>query len=218
MNNVVAEISNHLLFRYRLKCHSVADGQKKPIELKPSFELPELQTLDGNKPFAQVRAAWNSDGLFFWVKVKGKKQSLWCRRTQLLESDGMQIWLDTRDTHNLHRATKFCHWFMFLPAGEGSDQKKPLSTMLKINRAREHSPTINRYPCEMTSSISKSGYSMAIFVPGIAINGWDSNEHRLIGFNYAIQDRELGFQCLSMGMDFPISEDPSLWQTLNLDG
>jgi hypothetical protein len=215
---VVSEIPDSLLFRFRLRCRKFNSGGKEAAELASSHALPLFGEgeLPSGKPFAQLRAGWNEQGMYFWLKVKGKKQSLWCRNTQLLESDGLQIWLDTRDTHNVHRATRFCHWFLLLPAGGGPATKKPIATMLKINRAKEHSPAINQMPISVDSKLQKSGYELAAFLPAECLNGWDSADHRLIGFNYVVNDRELGSQSLAVGLDYPVAEDPALWNTLVL--
>jgi hypothetical protein len=42
------------------------------------------------------------------------------------------------------------------------------------------------------------------------------NDHTRLGFNYAVIDRELGWQTFSLGQEYPIREDPSLWGTLEL--
>ncbi len=225
MNQTLAsEISSSLLFRYRLPCAKAPEAKtsesgRGPLALDEDFALPDIGNDEtGRKPFAELRTSWNEKGLYFSLHVTGKKQSLWCKRTQLLESDGLQFWIDTRDTHNVHRATRYCHWFLCLPQGDGGDQKKPLATMLKINRAKEHSPNINQYPLSISSNVAKTGYEMNIFVPGSTINGWDTTEHRMMGFNYLVYDRELGTQSLGVGLEYPIAEDPSLWNTLVLQG
>jgi len=193
-NSIVAQIPKNLLFRYRLNCHQFKKKVTKKFDLDESFQLP---------------------GFLITVAVTTKKQALWCRHSELLDSDGLQFWIDTRDTHNVHRATKFCHWFTVLPAS-GPKDNKPLVSMLKINRSRADSPTINRSPVQATSEIKKNGYVLRVFVPGETLNGWDANEHRHLGFNYAIIDRELGQQTLAIGPQLPIQEDPSLWQSLHL--
>ena len=57
---------------------------------------------------------------------------------------------------------------------------------------------------------------MSALVPAAALNGWDPEEHRNLGFNFMVNDCELGFQTLALGPDMPIEEDPSLWHTLQL--
>lgn len=221
MNQTIAsEVSNHLLFRYRIDCGRFNGPNRSASELPASCRLPVFNELDKNrdKPFAELRAAWNLDGLYFWLKVKGKKQSIWSRNTQLLDSDGLQVWIDTRDTHNIHRASKFCHWIVMLPAGGGNDGNEPIASMLNINRAREHSPSVNQMPISVSSSIQAGGYTLSAFIPAGTINGWNPDEHRMIGFHYVVTDRELGSQSLGVGVEYPIAEDPSLWSTLVLKG
>ena len=64
--------------------------------------------------------AWSAAGLVWQVTVDGKTQPPWCRDSRLEDSDGLQVWVDTRATLNVHRASRFCHRFMFLPRGGGS--------------------------------------------------------------------------------------------------
>ena len=215
--SVVSEISNNLMFRYRIPCLQIKKDTRQPEQIGKPYELPEFCSVDDGLPYATLRAAWSETGMYFWIKVEGKKQSLWCKRTQLLESDGLQLWIDTRDTHNLHRATKFCHWFLFLPQGDGHDEKQPIATMLKINRAREHSPSINQAKMEIACKSTKGGYTLSTFIPGAVLNGWNPNEHKQIGFSYSVYDREMGLQHLSVGSEYPVTEDPSLWHTLELN-
>ena len=46
--------------------------------------------------------------------------------------------------------------------------------------------------------------------------GFDPQDHPRLGFNYAVTDRELGQQTLTVGSPMPYQEDPSLWATLEL--
>ena len=58
-------------------------------------------------------------------------------QTRPEDSDGLQVWIDTRDVHNVHRAGRFCHRFIFLPGGGGRQLDEPVAQWLPINRARE---------------------------------------------------------------------------------
>lgn len=215
-NSIVAQVPKNLLFRYRISCQRFEGKFDKKFGLGPEFEIPHLGEFEKQRRFADVRVGWNTDGMFFDIEISGKKQSLWCRESELLESDGIQVWIDTRDTHNVHRASKFCHWFVWMPKGGGPLSDEPVSAMLKINRSSEDSPTINRHRIEVVSNVSKTGYRFSAFIPGKALNGWGTSDHRHLGFNYAVLDRELGWQTLAIGPELPIREDPSLWQTLTL--
>ena len=215
-NSIVSQVPRNLLFQYRIKCNKFDGKPNTKFELSKAYQLPHFGEFEQQANFADVRVGWNEEGLFVSMEVSGKEQSLWCRDTQLLDSDGLQIWIDTRDTHNVHRATKFCHWFLLLPSGGGVRNDSPMASMLKINRSKEDSPQINRFQIEVDAKISKRGYRLNSFIPGKALHGWDTSDHRTIGFNYAVVDRELGWQSLAIGPELPIMEDPSLWQSLQL--
>ena len=215
-NSIVAQVPKNLLFRYRIACQHFESKPTSKFVLPETHALPELGAFENQRKFADVRVGWSEEGLFISADVTGKTQALWCRETQLLESDGLQVWVDTRDTHNVHRASKFCHWFLLLPSGGGEANDQPVASMLKINRTKDDSPTINRFKIEVEAKIRKNGYRLTAFITGKSLNGWDPNDHRNLGFNYAAIDRELGWQTLAIGPELPISEDPSLWQSLQL--
>ena len=215
-NSIVAQVPKNLLFRYRIPCLAYDGKAGKGLELPESHQLPHFGGFENQQAFADVRAGWNQSGMYFSVNIACKKQSLWCRQNEVLESDGLHLWIDTRNTHNVHRASKFCHWFVLLPTGGGPQSKSPVATMLKINRSNEDPPTINRQEADLHAKLSKTGYELKVFIPGSSLHGWNTDDHRQLGFNYAICDRELGWQTLAIGPELPIREDPSLWQTMAL--
>jgi hypothetical protein len=182
------------------------------------LNLGELDagTADAENSFADVRAAWSHEGLAFNVRVEGKSQPVWCREGRLEDSDGFQVWLDTRATLNIHRASRYCHRFAFLPAGSGPGNVSPLADQLLINRARENARPIRPRELQVASKISKDGYLLAAFVPAVALAGFDPLQHRQIGFTYAVFDRELGMQTFATGAAFPFVEDPTCWAALEL--
>ncbi|MEO0716917.1 MAG: hypothetical protein AAFY58_07995, partial [Planctomycetota bacterium] len=196
-------------------------GSPKGVSFGDEHRLPDLATLDRETPsserrFADVRMAWSEEGLAFRVEVDEKRKPLWCRDTRLDESDGLHVWIDTRATHTLHRATKFCHRFVFTPAGGGSGATEPLADQVLINRARENARPVRPRELQVASKVTKSGYRLAAFVPASALGGFDPEQQPRIGFNYAVLDRELGMQTFANGASLPFDEDPSCWATLEL--
>jgi hypothetical protein len=191
------------------------------LELEESHRLLNLSELDAGtadreKSFADVRAAWGHEGMAFNVRVEGKSQPVWCREGRLEDSDGFQVWIDTRATLNIHRASRYCHRYVFLPAGGGPGQTAPVADQLLINRARENARPIRPRELQVGSKITKSGYLLAAFVPAAALAGFDPLQHRQIGFTYAVFDRELGLQTFATGAAFPFTEDPTCWAALEL--
>lgn len=205
------------LFQFAAPCHY----QKKlwsasGVQLGEAHRLPFFGELEERPQSADVRAAWSEAGLSFTVRVTGKKQAPWCRSTRIDESDGLQVWLDTRDTHNIHRAGRFCHRFVFLPAGAGQKLDQPVAELVPINRARELPKLIAPGTLGVRSEKRIDGYLLEAHIPAAAITGFDPSEHPKLGFSYAVIDREIGWQTFSIGPEFPFQEDPSLWGTLEL--
>ena len=167
-------------------------------------------------PTESTCAAWSEAGLVFAVRVSGKRQPPWCRDSRPEDSDGLQIWLDTRDVHNVHRAGHFCHRFCFLPAGTGHHLDQPVALWIPIHRVREQPRPIAAEQLVVRSKIGSDGYLIEAFIPADALTGFDPAEHPRLGFTYAVVDRELGEQTFGVGGPLPYQEDPSLWATLEL--
>ncbi len=205
------------LFRFSVPCRR-ADPLWTPkgISLDERYMLPNFGELEDRPLFADVRAAWNDSGLAFAVRVSGKKQSVWCRASRVEDSDGLHVWIDTRDTHTIHRASRFCHRFVFLPSGAGPGNSQPVAKLLTINRARENPKPIDERLLKVRSEKRVNGYILQTHIPAEVLTGFDPAEHGRLGFTYAVTDRELGCQSFTVGPEFPFEEDPSLWGTLEL--
>jgi hypothetical protein len=205
------------LFRFSVPCRrSDALWTPKGISLDERHVLPSFGELEDRPLFADVRAAWHDSGLVFAVRVSGKKQNVWCRVSRVEDSDALHVWIDTRDTHTIHRASRFCHRFAFLPFGTGADNSQPAAKLLTINRARENPKPIDERLLKVLSEKRIDGYILQAHIPAAALTGFDPAEHARLGFTYAVTDRELGCQSFTVGPEFPFEEDPSLWGTLEL--
>lgn len=204
-------------FRYAVPCRHrkplwTADGAM----LDDSYRLLDLGALDGRPSFAEVSAAWSEEGVAFGARVQGKRQLPWCRETRLADSDGLRVWLDTRDTHDIHRATRFCHQFIFLPAGGGRRLDDPVADQMLVSRARENPYPVRPGVLQVRREKRVDGYVLEAYIPADALTGYDPGQTPRLGFQYALVDRELGVQTFSCPPEFPYAEDPSLWATLDL--
>jgi hypothetical protein len=191
------------------------------IELDESCRLLNLAELDNGTAdrepsFADMRMAWGHEGLAFNVRVEGKQQPPWCREGRLEDSDALQVWIDTRATLNIHRASRYCHRYAFLPVGGGRGQAEPVADQLLINRARENARPIRPRELQVASKVKDNGYWLTALVPAGALAGYDPQQHRQIGFTYAVRDRELGVQTFATGPGFPFDEDPTCWAVAEL--
>ncbi len=210
-------LPTRFLFRFAAPClYDPTLGAKAPTELEPAYRLPQLGELEGQRNFADVRAAWSEAGLGFSVRLEGKKHPNWCRETKLEDSDSLQVWIDTRDTHNIHRASRFCHRFIYLPGGGGREFELPVADQLIVDRARENSNPGRPGKLQVFAAKRADGYIMSGWIPEEALTGYNPAEHPKLGFTYWLLDRERGEQTFSCGSEFPFASDPSLWGTLEL--
>ncbi len=210
-------LPTRFLFRFSVSCRrTTARWTAQGIQLDDSYLVPELHALEGRPSFAKVKAAWNPRGLFFQVQVTGKRQAPWCRESRLDASDGLHLWIDTRDARNIHRATRFCHRFAFLPAGGGRGEVEPLADQLLIDRARENARPVRPKELATASQLQADGYLLSVCVKSEALTGFEPNDNPKLGFACVVQDRELGEQTFTVSSEFPFREDPSLWSTLEL--
>ena len=210
-------IAPRFLFRFSVPLMHAGKLSDDVTPLSAAYSLEPLAELDGKRTFADVRGAWHEEGLAFQVSIRGKQQPIWCRDSRPEDSDGLQLWIDTRDTHNIHRASRYCHRFFFLPAGTGPRNAAPAADQLLINRARENAKPIRPNALEVRRQLHQDGYDLFGNLPTEVLTGYDPSEHPRLGFTYAVLDRELGLQTFSVGTDFPYEEDPSIWATLELE-
>jgi len=210
-------LPKRFLFRLSLPCrYREVLWDARGAALEEPYRLLSFAELEHRATPADVRAAWSEAGLAFSVRVEGKRQAPWCRKNQPEESDGLQLFLDTRDVHNIHRAGRFCHHFVFLPGGDGKRLDVPVAEWLPIHRAREHPRPVRPGQLQVRSEKRVDGYLLEAFIAAEALTGFDPAEHPRLGFTYAVIDRELGEQTLAVGSPMPYREDPSLWATLEL--
>jgi hypothetical protein len=210
-------LSPTFLFRFSAPCvYRDVRWTAASLGLDEKHRLTHFGALDGARTFADVRAAWSEEALAFSVRVEGKLQAPWCRESRIADSDGLSLWIDTRDTHNIHRASRFCHRFMFLPTGGGRALADPVADQLLVDRARENARPVRPGALCVRSEKRVDGYLLECLIPADALTGYNPADYPKLGFTYAVIDRELGIQTFAVGVEFPFEADPSLWGTLEL--
>lgn len=211
-------IDSALLFRFRLHAWKVSIPFSDRLwQLPDEARVPELGVeLSHQKRFADVRLAVGPDALLFQVKVDGKRQFPWCRESRLEDCDGLHLWLDTRNSGDVHRATRYCHRFVCCPMGRGPKGDMPFALWSPINRARDNSLPPEEKLLATRSKLRPDGYDLNCAIHFSALSGFDKADFPIIGFYYAVVDRELGWQSLGLSPPLPVVEDPSLWGELRI--
>ena len=187
------------------------------LELPESAQLANFAELDGKASFADLRLAWNDFGLGIQLTVAGKKIAPLGDAERPRSADGLSLWLDTRDARTSHRAGRYCHQFHFLPTGGGPEKNEPAAGQTKINRALQDAALADASTLPFRHHRLKGGgYRLEAFIPAAAITGFDPEQHPRWGVYYHVRDEELGDQYLAVNQEFPFSDDPSLWDILEL--
>jgi len=210
-------LASPFLFRFGVTCPRVEmEWTGQSIALPDSARIPSFATLDGRRPFAELRVAHNAQGLLFSLRVEGRKTPVWCRASRWEDSDGLSLWIATRDVSQVHRANRYCHRFIMLPQGAGDEKDSAVIEMATVARAREIPKPVPANAMKIRSEKRIDGYVLQAFLPAEAMTGYDPRQQPQLGFYYAVVDRERGWQTFSLSPEFPFDSDPSLWGVLEL--
>ncbi len=120
----------------------------------------------GRSPTCAV--GWNEGGLALQVEVRGKEQVPVGDVARPRHSDGVTVWIDTRDARASHRASRSCHQFHFLVAGSGADRDEPAFVQSKINRALHDAPLVGGEGVPFQFARRSGGYRLEAFLPASA--------------------------------------------------
>ena len=208
-------------FRFAFPCTRVegiphANASAGLLGLPAACAVPDLEPLENSPRWAEVRLGWNTQGLGITVIADGvAPQQLTERRPEGFAV--AQFWVDTRDTRNVSRATRFCHRFnVRIDRGESRGRLQAQVTQRPVARATADAPLSRCDEVLTRAELSRTGWLLELFLPGQVLNGFDPDTNRRLGFAYQIADHVREDQFLAVGGDFPIGENPSLWATLEL--
>jgi hypothetical protein len=211
-------------FRYTLPCPRLdaipRRGKASPLllDLPATCRLPALGVLEGREPFADLRTAWNTEGLGIAVEVPGVPAPPRSGRagTPAVIPE-VHLWIDTRDTRDIHRASRFCHLFSVRIDPATGDRLDAQVIQGRIHRAQADPPPAR--PDTIRNRVTRvgtHGWRLELFFQAAALHGFDPASSRRLGFLVHVADPRIGDQRLGVGPEFPIGEDPSLWATLEL--
>ena len=187
------------------------------LNLDDTCLLPSLGNLNGQANWSRIWVAWNPKGLAIAAEVTGKPGRVQDAHNSL-SFDGINIWVDTRDTRDIHRASRYCHKLSVIlspkPKGDGLDVT---TEPQKIARAAADAPLPEADSYLARAAWIRQGWLLEVFLPAETLQGFDPETNRRLGFNVQVCDLERGDEFLTgLGREFPQGEDPSLWATLEL--
>jgi hypothetical protein len=210
-------------FRFASTCPRIDNIPKaresgRLLDLPDSCALADIGQLDGKERWAEVRVAWNPGGLAIAVLASGVSPvQLSAGRAEGFAN--AQFWIDTRDTRDVSRATRFCNRYVARLEAKRSERKLIVkASQQPVVRATNDSPRCDPELIVSRAEHSRNAWILEVFLPAKAVNGFDPETNRRLGFAYQISDFVREDQFLSVGRDFPVGENPSLWSTLELTG
>ena len=170
-----------------------------------------------NASLFDFRLAWLPTGLAFTTVVAGKSEQSIFLPTRLEHADSIRLCLDTRDVKESHRASRFCHRFVFYPTVAASPtESRPIAQWAPINRAKASPSPVDVSLFALASERRADGYAFSAFLPSGALTGYDAEEFNRIGLHYIVFDSEHGAFALQHYAPLPAEEDPSLWPSFEL--
>jgi hypothetical protein len=201
------------------------DGQPKkstPIWTE-AHRLPALSQLSQDEPFCHIDIGWHAAGIGLRfeverlaVKPQPKKQG-----EPKQPFDIIRLWFDTRNTRNIHRASRFCHAFQ-LKVDFNEPANTPQLEHVAIDRAREPSFAGLPTPIPVAFNQTATSYSVELAISATRLQGFDPDQSQRLSFFYSAEswfpgeEDPIRRQTLTVGAEFPFASDPSLWQTLVL--
>jgi hypothetical protein len=204
-------------FRLAIPCRRI-DGlpraQGRLLDLPTACALPATAALEGRDPWAEVRVAWNPGGLAVAVAATRRAGP---GRFDPDRPEGLELWVDTRDTRTIHRASRFCHRFEASLAPRGRTPASEVTVAQKpIHRALADAPLGRPGAIPARGERLRGGWRLELFLPAESLHGFDPETNRRLGFCYRAIDPDGADQFLGVGREFPVGEDPSLWSVLEL--
>ena len=185
------------------------------LDLPESCTLLDQGALGGKPGWVVARAAWNDKGLGLAFTVSRPAGSSFRVNAKVLPL--VQIWVDTRDTRTVHRATRFCHKFEIKLFPIGTRDFTVIVASVKIPRALADPPQTHAGAIRTWTERVPREWTLEIFLPADALAGFDPESNRRFGLAYQVTDPDQGDHFSGVNREFPVGEDPSLWATLTLD-
>lgn len=183
-------------------------------EWPEASRLPDLSGLHGGASFARAWAGWHPDGLALRFHVDSG-QPPWARRDAPYRSDGVHLWLDTRDSREARKLTPYCHHA--LVTADAHDG--PTVAVFEQAAAQRWAAAPEALPLVSAAlAPSEAGYRLEVVLPAEVLHGYAPREAPSLGLAYRVRIPRGPVQDLAFGDAFPLWRNPSLWRSARLDG
>jgi hypothetical protein len=213
------DISPRAFFRFSVPVQRAPAKLRIDGDLKEWSEehlLPDLTAIEGKPGYAKVYAGWSPEGLSLALHVPNKKK-VHCDLRNLLRGDGLILWLDTRDSRMVHRATQYCHSLRVYPRGPKPSDRTPVIQRQRVTWQPElQPPKFDEKKMKAATFVGKGFYNLELFMPSDSLHGYAPEECARLGLFVQVVDHEHGEQFWPCPAPLPFWQDPSLWAAVEL--
>ncbi len=200
------------------------------LNLPERSRLPDFALLAGSPSWVTVATGWNAGGLGICfearnpVPAEGKPARSGAGRgsapalgeSQRLSIATVDLWVDTRDTRTISRASRFCHYFRAEIRSNTSGSVGVQLDQQPIPRATAEAPMGREADRLVRADRSATGWRLELFFKSAALNGFDPDTNRRLGLSYRVHEVARGDAWMGVGDDFQLPVNPGLWSTLVL--
>lgn len=209
-------------FRLAAPCTKVVDMPRETsksglLNLPDSSTLPDLSQMeDGKSSWARVKVGWNPQGIGVAIRAEGRRAATASSGQMPDGFANINVWIDTRDTRNVSRATRFCHRFTAKLSLRRGKEIVVEVAQRPIARAIADAPICRPEVIVTRAELVQGGWFLELFIPSQALQGFDPETNRRLGFAFQVGDLDQDFISFPVGREFPLGENPGLWSTLEL--
>jgi len=217
MTKLDVTIPARSLFHFAVPCYFQEPlwGENGAL-LSERHRLPNLASVDGVSYRCEVRAGWNEEA--FALQFRVFDEAVARRLAEAGRGTTLSIWINTRAAQDVHRATRFCHWFEILPTKGRAGETGAKITWRAIPRAKDtpNSPPPRSLAVKVALGPDQRDHTVDVLFTKDALTGFDPREYPRIVLNFEVRGHASELVTFSAGPPLPYQEDPSLWVTLDL--
>jgi hypothetical protein len=184
-------------------------------KLNEQCMIPAFSSLSSARRFAEAYIAWSPAGIFFQVILKAFGPDIADTKATNMNPNGYRcsLYLDTRWSPDVHRATSFCHRFDFIliRPTKSMPEQRGHGELAPIQRARAAPADVHPKDISVSTYLMTGGYEIKAFLPAETLTGYSPEEFQDVGVFYTINDLIYGNQIMARTLQSPYFEDPSVW-------
>ncbi|MGE5196095.1 MAG: hypothetical protein ACM3JI_02055 [Anaerolineae bacterium] len=176
-----------------------------------SHFLPSTSALLNETSFADLKLAWNEEGLL--VQVFARKPFEESFYPHFSGGDSLELFFDTRDLKTAGFAGRFCHHFVVLI----SEIQGIRALEMTRFRTEDAHPLCESQEIHIETKYESNAYQLQVCIPSSCLHGYDPAFFDRLGFTYRLNRPKKAPQHFAVSSrHYAIEQHPALWASLKL--